>query len=85
MAEVGGPRWAYQRGGSAPQPGNAGPANMLLRYRILQDGIDACIRSLPLSDKTLCRKLQEAWLITDETVQRLLKEQPPEWQLPLPE
>lgn len=80
-----GERWKYRRGGEAPQPGDAGPKDRLLRFRILQDGIDACIRSLPLSEKTLARKLQEAWLICDETVHQLVKEQPPEWQLPLPD
>lgn len=75
----------YTRGGAAPQPGDVGPVDKLLRYRILQDGIDACLRSLPRSDKGVARKLQEAWLLVDDTVRRLHAEKAPDWQLPLQE
>jgi hypothetical protein len=68
-----------QRGASAPQPGDRGAVDRLTRYRVLRDGIAECIFALPMSDKGVARKLQEAWLMVDSTVARLKAEQPPEW------
>lgn len=74
-----------ERGVMAPKPEDRGQLDIVLRYVCIRDGIKNCIEVLPLTDKGVARKLQEAWLMVDYTVRSRQAERPPAWQLPLPE
>lgn len=68
----------------APQPEARGSWKLATRLRIISDGIEDCIKMLPLSYRAVQSSLQRAWVDLECVRTELAKEEAPECQNQLP-
>lgn len=65
-----------------PQACKAGSFGVEARWRMIRDGLRECIEFLPLSERGLETKLQDAWMMAAKMVADVEEKSGGEWLIP---